>query len=172
MAENSLKIYIAGPYSAREAEPRLANVLAAIDKALAILKKGHIPFVPHLTHFVDERALAKGIRLEWADYIRWDLEWLYECDALLYTGHSPGAQLEREVAQILGKKIFEDISEIPQLETTSTIREWRQLLSTLMSRASPTPINEDQAREVARRLVLFLEAESREGGKAGVRRQG
>ena len=109
----SLKIYIAGPYSAETAEQRLQNVNVAIDAALQVFFKGHFPYVPHLTHYVDERANATNITMRWEDYITWDMPWVAACEALLYLRSSRGADLELKAAQALGKQIFYSVDEIP-----------------------------------------------------------
>src|SRR6266571_6294579 len=111
-----LRIYVAGPYSAPTERERLANVLAAIDLGIALYQKGHYPYVPHLTHYVDLRAQESGIHLEWEDYISWDLPWLEGCDALFYIGGSKGADLELDVARKLGKTIFTSIEDVPVVD--------------------------------------------------------
>lgn len=108
-----LKIYIAGPYTAETEEQRLKNVQAAIDASFTIFFKGHFPYVPHLTHFVDLRANEVGHNLTWEDYIRWDMPWVEVCDALLYLKSSRGADLELHHAKTLGKQIFFSVDEIP-----------------------------------------------------------
>jgi len=57
----TLKIYIAAPYSAETKEERAKNVESAIDAALALFKKGHFPYVPHLTYWVDKYAKISGV---------------------------------------------------------------------------------------------------------------
>jgi len=98
-AANQLLVYVAGPYSASTAERRERNVEAAVDAGVALFQRGHFPYIPHLTHFVDLRAKQTGITLEWEDYISWDLPWLERCDALLYLGSSKGADLELRFCQ-------------------------------------------------------------------------
>jgi hypothetical protein len=115
-----LRIYIAGPYSAPTAAARLANVTAAIDAAFVLLAKGHFPFIPHLTHFVDERAIERQIPLDWEDYIRWDLAWLRQCEAFLYLGSSRGADIELQVAKDLGLMLFHSIEEVPEAAILGT----------------------------------------------------
>lgn len=110
---SALRVYIAGPYSADTAEEREQNVERAIDVGLQLIRKGHAPFIPHLTHYVDLRAIHLGESLTWHDYIAWDLSWLEVCDALLFLGSSPGAELERDRAKALGKLIFRSVDEIP-----------------------------------------------------------
>lgn len=82
----ALRIYIAGPYSASTDEQRRNNVNAAKDAGIFLVQRGHYPFIPHLTHYVDERTIEIGTVLTWEDYIRWDLEWLKMCEAFLYMG--------------------------------------------------------------------------------------
>lgn len=108
-----LRIYIAGPYSADTEEQIGINVNAAIDAAFVVFSKGHFPYVPHLTHFIDQRAKEIGVNLRWEDYIRWDMVWLEICDALLYLSGSRGAKLELQAAKERGKKIFYSLDEIP-----------------------------------------------------------
>ena len=110
-----LRIYVAGPYTAPSVEHLRRNVNVALDVSIALYFKGHFPFIPHLTHFVDERAAETGHHLTWEDYIRWDTAWLEASDALLYLGSSRGADLELETAKRLGKRIFYSLDEIPSV---------------------------------------------------------
>jgi len=108
-------IYVAGPYTAANAKGHEINTARAIDAGIAIFRKGHFPYIPHLTHFVDLRAKRTGVRLAWSDYIAWDLPWLKKCDALLYLGSSTGADLELKKAKMLKKRIFLALSAIPSV---------------------------------------------------------
>jgi hypothetical protein len=116
-----LKIYIAGPYSAETEEQRVKNVNAAIDASFEVFAKGHFPYVPHLTHYVDARANEVGHNLTWEDYIRWDMPWVRVCDALLFLRSSRGADLELQEAKNLGKQIFYTLGEIPALEASQNL---------------------------------------------------
>jgi len=111
-----LLVYVAGPYSGNTAERIERNVEAAVDAGIAVFQRGHFPYVPHLTHYVDLRAKKTGVTLEWEDFIRWDLPWLERCDALLYLASSKGADLELRFAKKLGKRIFTSIEEVPIVE--------------------------------------------------------
>ena|SRR2546423_9620598 len=115
MLNKPLKIYIAGPYSAETEEQRLKNVRAAIDASFTIFFKGHYPYVPHLTHYVDLRANEVGHNFTWEDYIKWDMPWVKVCDALLYLSSSRGADIELQAAKTLGKQIFFSLDEIPNV---------------------------------------------------------
>lgn len=112
----AMRIYVAGPYTAESHSGQETNTLRAIDAGIAIFQKGHMPYIPHLTHYVDLRAKQIGINLEWGDYIEWDMPWLEVCNALLYLGKSKGADLELRRARDLKKKIFYSVEEIPKIK--------------------------------------------------------
>jgi len=114
--QERLLVYVAGPYSANTAERLERNVEAAVDAGIAVFQRGHFPYIPHLTHYVDLRAKETGITLEWTDFMTWDLPWLERCDGLLYLGSSKGADLELRLATELGKRIFASIKEVPVVE--------------------------------------------------------
>ena len=98
-------IYIAGPFTNGD---QIVNVRNACLIGDEILKLGHYPFVPHLSalwHAIS----PKGYR-QWLEI---DSVILAHCDALLrLPGESKGADLEVELAKILGIKIFYDLGEI------------------------------------------------------------
>jgi uncharacterized protein DUF4406 len=119
-----LKVYIAGPYTAQTEEQLVTNVNAAIDASFIIYSRGHFPYIPHLTHFIDQRAKEVGYKLEWEDYIRWDLAWLKDCDALLYLSGSRGADLELKAAKESGKQIFYSLDEIPHVNVELSTAEF------------------------------------------------
>jgi len=105
--------YIAAPYSAGTEEERVKNVETVIDAAVALFQKGHYPYIPHLTHWVDKHIEKTGIILEWDDYMEWHKTWLVACDALLYLNSSKGADLELQSAKDSGKLIFYSLDEVP-----------------------------------------------------------
>ena len=108
-----LKIYIAGPYTAPTEDKIKSNVLRAIDAGLEIYRRGHFPYIPHLTHFVDLRSKELDAGMRWEDYIHWDRAWLTDCDALLHLASSRGADLELGWAKEAEKRIFYNVHEIP-----------------------------------------------------------
>jgi uncharacterized protein DUF4406 len=118
-----MKIYVAGPYSSESADVRLRNVNGAIDAGLSLFRLGHVPYIPHLTHYVDQRASEIGVPMEWSDYIDWDLQWLKCCDALLFLGESKGANVELHEAQQLGKLIFRSLAEVPSIRVAPELAE-------------------------------------------------
>ncbi len=116
MSHRPLKIYIAGPYSSKKKEKQRSNVAVVIDAAINVFKKGHFPYAPHLTHYVDIRARKLGVKLSWADYMVWHDAWLVVCDVFLYLGNSKGADQELKIAKKLQKKIYHSVEEIPTIK--------------------------------------------------------
>lgn len=113
--KKGLRIYIAGPYTAESEIQIRQNVMKALDVGLILWKKGHYPYIPHLTHFVDLRAQESGIPMKWEEYIEWDKAWLEVCDALLFLGNSKGAWKELEYAKKLGKTVYYDVDNVPSI---------------------------------------------------------
>jgi hypothetical protein len=110
---DALRIYIAGPYTAPTLADVTANVERAIDAGLAVWQKGHWPYIPHLTHWIDQRAQARELSITYDDYLALDMAWLRCCHALLLLAHSPGANRELAQATALRLRIFHTIEEIP-----------------------------------------------------------
>jgi hypothetical protein len=90
-----LKVYIAGPYSKGDVAE---NVRAAIYTGNLVAHFGHVPFIPHLTHFW--HMLAPNDYEFWMDQ---DEQWLRMCDAIIrLAGESSGADREMAIARELG----------------------------------------------------------------------
>ena len=99
-----MKIYISGPYSNHMVE----GTRNAICAAEGVRKLGHLPFVPHLSLLWD--LVCPSPYDEW---IKYDLEWLAECDAILrLPGDSPGADIEVQWALDHDLMVFNSIEEI------------------------------------------------------------
>lgn len=111
-----MKIYVAGPYTASSYNQIQQNVNNAIDAAISVYKKGHFPYIPHLTHWIELRSKETNQNLKWEDYLEMDRTWLDNCDALLFLNPSKGANLELEHAKNNNKKIFYSVDEIPIIE--------------------------------------------------------
>jgi hypothetical protein len=108
-----MKIYIAGAYTAETPEAVLDNVHAAIDAGLRLIAAGHMPYIPHLTHWVEKRAqrtMGQGLPYEF--YLTYDHEWLRHCEGLVRISRSPGADREWEAAGRLGLLRFEGLDEV------------------------------------------------------------
>ncbi|MDD5353489.1 MAG: DUF4406 domain-containing protein, partial [Candidatus Omnitrophica bacterium] len=100
-----MKIYIAGPYT--KPDP-CVNTNRAIMVANQLMDAGHIPFVPHLTHFWHTITPRP-----YEDWIKIDNEFLKCCDCLLrLDGNSEGADKEEELAKSLGIPVYYDIDDI------------------------------------------------------------
>ena len=102
-----MKIYIAGPVTIGN---RTLNIRAALDAAEAVLKKGHVPFIPHLFEVWD-LVYPHG----YDTLMMMCLEWVDACDAVYrIPGESSGA--DREVMRAEGRAMFiyYDINDIPE----------------------------------------------------------
>ena len=99
-------VYIAAPYSNGNPAQNVHNVLKIAD---ALIERGHIPFIPHLSyywHLVSPKPLSF-----WYDY---DNVFLRMCDCVLRAdGKSEGADKEVELARKLGIPVFYDVCDIP-----------------------------------------------------------
>lgn len=119
MTNQSLFIYVSGPYSppASEIDPIKrekiidSNIRTADEKAQEIVKLGHIPFVPH-TMMRGWEDLYK-IPREQVLYI--SRKWVEKCDALLFIAPSAGANYEKQIAEELGIRIFYKLEDIPKV---------------------------------------------------------
>ena len=78
-----------------------------------LLKKGHYPYVPHLTHYIHLESDVEFPNGFWYEY---DIEWMKYCDALLYIGPSTGADNERAIMFKAGKTIFNNVEEVPEVD--------------------------------------------------------
>ena len=115
-SNKNMRIYVAGPYTASTEEEIQKNVNTAIDAAIAIYKKGHFPYVPHLTHWIEIRSKEITAGLKWEDYLEMDRAWLTNCDAMLFLHSSKGANLELEHAKKINKHVYNSLDEIPLIK--------------------------------------------------------
>jgi len=110
-------IYVAGPYTGRTAEERDAHIhaadMAARGIALLGLRLGIMVRVltPHLnTARWEESITTEGY------FYRVCLDWILDTvDAVYWLGPSPGANLERALAEAIG---------VPVLTTIEEVRAW------------------------------------------------
>lgn len=109
------KIYIAGPYTGDEE----ANTERMIVVYRNLIKMGFAPFCPLLSHYAaGERwgdNYSKETHVFYRDWMRLDIAWLLQCDALFFMGSSPGADMERMVAEAMGIPVYESYDEIEDL---------------------------------------------------------
>lgn len=91
-----IKVYIASPYTIGD---HLVNVLTQIGYAHQLIELGFNPYVPLLSHYLEEFK-----HQEYETWMKIDLEWLKTCDCLLrLPGKSDGA--DREVAFAIQNQI-------------------------------------------------------------------
>jgi hypothetical protein len=90
-------IYVSGPLTANSEEETMRNVERAVLYGAQIIKKNHIPFIPHLTYFIEKEMSDQ--KPDWFWWLARDIKILGRCDGLFYLGSSPGADLELKVAK-------------------------------------------------------------------------
>ncbi len=100
-------IYVSAPYSLGDV---VSNVRYACEIGDKILAKGHIPFVPHLSHFwhfISPKSYEEWLRIDSAIVPR--------CDALLRVdGKSPGADIEVDIALQHEIPVYYSLDDIPK----------------------------------------------------------
>ena len=98
-------IYVSAPYSLGDV---VSNVRFACEVGDKILAMGHIPFIPHLSHFW--HFLSPKSYEEW---LRIDQAFIPRCDALLrLDGISNGADKEVKRARELNIPVYYSIEEL------------------------------------------------------------
>lgn len=145
MPNTPMFIYVCGPYSppaterdkSRRNEIIEKNIYAANEIALSLIRKGHVPFVPH--------TMMKG----WEDIYQVPREralemchlWVQKCDALYFIASSYGADSEREIAIKLNIPVFYSLDDINSLIPSSQrhgmdkpellLEEWKDIRESL-----------------------------------------
>jgi len=103
---NTKIIYISGPYTKGDVSLNIRNACLAGNE---LLKKGHIPFIPRLTHLW--HIITPKPYQEWLDI---DLALIPRMDAVLrLPGESPGADREVTEAECLGIPVYFSLEEVP-----------------------------------------------------------
>ena len=98
-------VYISGPYTKGDVSQNVRNACYAANEVLRI---GHIPFVPHLTHLW--HLITPKPYEEWLEI---DFALIPKMDAMLrLPGESKGADREVELARSLGIPVYYSIREI------------------------------------------------------------
>jgi hypothetical protein len=93
-------IYVAGPYAGGDV---VANVRHAAIVGLELRRKGWVPLIPHLFHFL--HLIEPQDHEVW---LVWDIDLLRRCDIMLrIPGESKGADAEQKVAELIGIPVFE-----------------------------------------------------------------
>jgi hypothetical protein len=109
-----VRVYIAAPYSAPTSAQREVNTQRAIDAGIALMDKGHTPFIPHLTHYVEQRMFeTEGKGRPWDFWMAQTDEFLQMCEGFLYLDSSRGADIELKRAESLGLELFYTVEDVP-----------------------------------------------------------
>lgn len=92
----ALHVYVSGPYSL---DPERFTAMA-IDVGERLLQAGHVPEIPHLTHYWSQRYAHP-----YPEWIGYDLEKQARCDCTLRFSDAPsrGTEIERHNAWRLGQ---------------------------------------------------------------------
>ncbi len=99
-------VYISAPYTKGDVCENVRRACLAGDE---LLKKGHIPFIPHLAHLWHLISPHP-----WETWIQIDIALLERCDAILrLDSDSKGADLEVKRAKELGIPIYYNIGDVP-----------------------------------------------------------
>jgi len=94
-----LIVYVSSPYTNGDTGE---NVRRACLTGDALLEMGHIPLIPHLTHFWHFISPKS-----WDDWMKIDLALLARVDCVLrLDGESKGGDLEVKVARKLGIPVY------------------------------------------------------------------
>lgn len=111
--DGRLRIYVAGPYTAPTHEQVAANIAAARDAGVALLRMGHRPLIPHtMTAHWDE--IYPDVT--WGTYIEWLCDLLGGCHAILMLPgweESRGSCIEHNVAEAMRKGVFLSMGDVP-----------------------------------------------------------
>ncbi len=101
-----MRIYIASPYSLGES---VRNVRQSLIVADELLKMGHTPFVPLLSHFWHFFSPKP-----YETWMQMDLEWVTVCDAVLrLPGESMGADREVMQAKAMSIPVYYALDQVP-----------------------------------------------------------
>lgn len=102
------RVYIAGPMAKGLFSE---NMRMGLDMFAQLVMRGHHPYLPHLSWFVE---LVHSHPVEtWLDI---DRTWLYQCEALYrLPGASVGADLEVKWATECGMAVYNSLEEVPYI---------------------------------------------------------
>ena len=108
-------IFISGPLAGKDGSCDVRNVYHAVKVAGQLFQKGHLWYVPHLSMWQDTILRLMGLEVPYEDWMILAFMMIERCDALYYMGPSPGADRERAFAEKMGKQVFTNMAEVPDL---------------------------------------------------------
>lgn len=101
-----MRVYIASAYTQGDVAINVRNVILVADE---LVKRGHTPYIPHLTHFW-HLVSPKEVKF-WYDYDNSFLDHWAEC-LLRLDNESKGADAEVERAKRLGIPVYFRIEDL------------------------------------------------------------
>jgi len=101
-----MRVYIASAYTRGDV---VLNVRKVVETADELLGRGHVPYIPHLTHFW--HLLSPKEVDFWYNYDNTFIDYWAEC-LLRLDNESVGADKEVERARRLGIPVYYDIKDI------------------------------------------------------------
>jgi hypothetical protein len=100
-----MKVFISGPYTHPDPAVNVRNAVLAAEE---VVKKGHTPYIPHLSHLWH---LISPHPIDF--WYQYDLEWLKCCDVIWrLQGYSEGADAEVNFARTHKIKVIYDIDQL------------------------------------------------------------
>jgi len=113
-----MRLYIAGPYSPPDgctlhdaARVAQRNTSLAIDIGIQLMRKGHIVYIPHLSHYIHLRVPNDMANFGWYEFDNSFID--HWAEALYYIAPSKGADAEKLRAGKLGLKVYTRIEDVP-----------------------------------------------------------
>jgi hypothetical protein len=114
-----LRIYVAGAYTPTDCTLHDAiaissrNVEKAIEVGIELIRKGHVVYVPHLSHYIHMNRNCP-LDVKWYEFDNSFIE--HWANALYFVSSSKGADAELELAKKKGLKIFYKLEDVPEVE--------------------------------------------------------
>ena len=113
-----LKVFVSGPLTdnGQASVPEMTdNMNKAVQAGIECIRKGHYPFIPHLSLYTNAVAKVQGIDIPWERWMEIDNAFLCCCDVLLFIGSSKGSEIELSVARDKGIPIYYSVDEMPEV---------------------------------------------------------
>jgi hypothetical protein len=107
-----MRVFIAGPLTAADPKEQEANVERAMAAGYTLLRAGHDPFIPHLSHYFDRYLNRTERPIAYRRWLQWSMQWIGACDCMLCLGPSPGTDQEVALARQIGIPVFSSITEL------------------------------------------------------------
>lgn len=116
------RVYVAGPYSAKDHYGIITNVDIAQEAAAQIMLRGHLVHCPHgatygVDAFVEELAGAGCYARSHANWMALDFSIIERWATKLFLiAPSPGADMEVKLAESIGIEVWRSLDDVPYAE--------------------------------------------------------